>query len=133
MDSNETNSLIKKIKSGFTSITSKEDCTISQGQFILALAAVLLASVLVNLWIRVINNFAFNFLKLDQDSLFWSLIVALIATGILVLFLVIAFDENTSNQIKGNLTGLTFGSTVTNNSNFAPNDGSDIDNFNNNS
>ena len=92
----------------------------SFGAFVAALCAVLLGAVLVNLWIRVINNFAYNFLGLNENSFVWSLIVALIATGILVLYITTILEENLSNQVKSNITGLTFGGTASNVTNNSP-------------
>ena len=54
--------------------------------FIKALAAILLGSVLVNLWIRVINNFTYQFLNLNQESTFWAFMIAIFFTGLLILY-----------------------------------------------
>ena len=106
---------------------STKDCsTITTSQFILALVAVLLGAILVNLWIRVINNFNFNFLGLNQDSFWWTLLIALIFTGILVAYIAIAFDDDTSNQIKSKISGLSLSGTVANTANFVPADTSDF-------
>ncbi len=102
------------------------NCGISTTQFILALVAVLLGAILVNLWIRVINNFNFNFLGLNQDSFWWTLLIALVFTGVLVAYIAIAFDEDTSHQIKAKISGLSLGGTVANSSNFVPADTSDF-------
>ena len=104
----ETSNLIKN--KTFNAI--KQYCVNDFGSFIAALVAVLLGAVLVNLWIRVINNFAYNFLNLNENSFFWSLVVALIATGILILYVTTILEENLSNQIKSNITGVTFGTTA---------------------
>jgi hypothetical protein len=106
---------------------SVKDCnTITTSQFILALVAVLLGAILVNLWIRVINNFNFNFLGLNQDSFWWTLLIALTFTGVLIAYIAIAFDDDTSNQIKARISGLSLSGTVANSSNFVPNDTSDF-------
>jgi len=106
-----------------------DNCGISLSTFVLALAAVLLGAILVNLWIRVINNLAYNLLGYNPDSFFVALIVALLATGVLVAYIFIAFDDENGNQIKAQLTGLGFVSVNT--SNFSPGDG-DMDNGNGN-
>jgi len=97
-----------------------DNCGISLSTFVLALAAVLLGAVLVNLWIRVINNLAYNLLGYNPDSFWVALIVALLATGVLVAYIFIAFDDDHGNQLKAQLTGLGFVSVNT--SNFSPGD-----------
>ncbi len=92
----------------------------SFGAFVAALFAVLLGAVLVNLWIRVINNFAYNYLGLNENSFIWSLVVALVATGILVLYITTILEENLSNQVKSNITGVTFGGAIANVTNNSP-------------
>jgi len=116
---NDTSSLIKSgapklLKASKTSALTEviKTCNPSFGAFIAALVAVLLGAVLVNLWIRVINNFAYNFLNLNENSFFWALIVALIATGLLILYITTILEENLSNQVKSNLTGVAFGGTA---------------------
>lgn len=104
---NDTSSLIKN-----GALKAFKNCNPSFGAFISALVAVLLGAVLVNLWIRVINNFAYNFLKLNENSFFWTLVVALIATGLLILYITTILEENLSNQVKSNLTGVAFGGTA---------------------
>lgn len=76
--------------------------------FIKALIAVLLGSVLVNLWIRVINNFTYHTLRLCQDSTFWAVIIAVVATGLLVIYIIFILDENSSCQVKQQMTGVSF-------------------------
>ena len=60
--------------------------TLAEFPFIEALLAVILAWVLVALWERVIENFAFGTLGLDPESSFHALIVAVVATIIFVAF-----------------------------------------------
>lgn len=95
--------------------------------FIKALVAVLLGAVLVNLWIRVINNFTYHTLKLDPDSFPWALVIALVCTGLLVIYIIFILDEDTSLQIRQNMTGVTY-ATITginnNMNNFDSGDGS---------
>jgi glycerol uptake facilitator-like aquaporin len=76
--------------------------------FIKALIAVLLGAVLVNLWIRVINNFTYHTLKLSQDSTFWAIIIAVIATSFLVIYIIFVLDNDTSLQLRQNMTGVSF-------------------------
>ncbi len=75
--------------------------------FILALVAILLGSVLVNLWIRVINNFAYQTLGLNQDSTFWALIIALFFTTILIVYIIFVLEDDLSKAVKQNMTGIT--------------------------
>ncbi len=121
---------------------SKTDECVSFGLFIGALFAILLVSVLANLWIRVINNIAFNLSNkpfFSADSIWWSLIVALIITGVFVAYVFLAFDNDTSNALKTRIVGITGGggaSTAANVSNIAPepndNDIGDLDGSANN-
>jgi hypothetical protein len=76
--------------------------------FIKALIAVLLGSVLVNLWIRVINNFTYHTLKLSQDSTMWAVIIAVLATTILVIYIIFILDEDSGCQVKQQMTGVSF-------------------------
>ena len=76
--------------------------------FIKALVAVLLGSVLVNLWIRVINNFTYHTLRLCQDSTFWAVVIALTATAFLVIYIIFILDENSGCQVKQQMTGVSF-------------------------
>jgi hypothetical protein len=98
---------------------------VSFGLFIGALFAILLVSVLANLWIRVINNLAFNTFKhpfLNPDSFWWSIIVALIITGIFVGYVFLAFDNETSNALRTRLVGISGGGAAAANvSNIEPN------------
>lgn len=75
--------------------------------FILALIAILLGSILVHLWIRVINNFAFQTLGLNQDSTFWTFIIALFFTTILVVYIIFVLEDDVSKSVKRNMTGIT--------------------------
>jgi hypothetical protein len=75
--------------------------------FVLALVAILLGSTLVNLWIRVINNFAYNTLGLNQDSTFWALLIALFFTTILIVYIIIVLDDNVGKAVKQSMTGIT--------------------------
>ena len=116
---------------------SKTDDCVSFGLFIGALFAILLVSVLANLWIRVINNLAFNSITFfgntkffNADNVWWSAIVALIVTGIFVGYVFLAFDNDTSNALRTRIVGITGGggaSAAANVSNIEPND-SDINN-----
>lgn len=89
-------------------------CDYNNTVFIKALVAILLGSVLVNLWIRVVNNFAYNTLKLNSETTRWPLVVALVATAILILYIAIFLDEDTKNQVKRTLTGVAFGNAASN-------------------
>jgi hypothetical protein len=75
--------------------------------FVLALIAILLGSVLVNLWIRVINNFAFHTLGLNQDSAFWAIIIAVFFTTILIVYIIFVLNDDLSKAVKQNMTGIT--------------------------
>jgi hypothetical protein len=96
-----------------------DNCNIGFWVFFAALFAVLLVSVLANIWIRVINNLAFNYFGLNQESFFWTLLVALILTGIFIAYIFLAFDEDSSNALKSRIVGLNFGTAV-NTSNISP-------------
>ena len=80
--------------------------------FVLALVAILLGSVLVNLWIRVINNFTYQTLGLKQESTFWALVIAMTMTAVLVVYIIMVLDDNTSCAVKQNITGVAFASSV---------------------
>ena len=84
--------------------------------FVKALVAVIIGAVLVNLWIRVINNFTYHTLKLNPDSTFWAIMIALITTGLLVIYIIFILDEDTSCQIKQNITGVSFTAAASNSS-----------------
>ncbi len=92
--------------------------------FIKALVAVLLGAVLVNLWIRFINNFTYHTLNLNPDSTFWAIIIALFFTGLLVIYIIFILDEDTSLQIRQSMTGVTYATItgINNNMNFGNDD-----------
>lgn len=90
---------------------SSSNC-VSFGLFIGALFAILLVSVLANLWIRVVNNFAYNYLRLNQDSFWWATLVALIATGIFTGYVFLAFDNETSNALRTRIVGISGGGSA---------------------
>lgn len=90
----------------------EECCTTSHWTFVLALVAILLGSVLVNLWIRVINNFTYHTLKLNPDSTTWAFIIALLATGVLVLYVALVLDDDTSNSVKQSITGVSYAAVM---------------------
>lgn len=75
--------------------------------FVTALVAIILSSVLVNLWIRVINNFTTHTLGLNPDSTGWALLAAAFFTVILVVYVIIILDEDTSKAVKQSMTGIT--------------------------
>jgi hypothetical protein len=110
---------------------TKDTQCVSFGLFIGALFAILLVSVLANLWIRVVNNLAYNYFRLNQDSFWWASLVAIIATGIFVGYVFLAFDNETSNALRTRIVGISGGgggaaaANVSNISNIEPND-SDI-------
>lgn len=90
----------------------KGDCHATHWTFVKALVAILLGSVLVNLWIRVINNFTYHTLKLNPDSFVWATVIALVCTGFLVLYIAVILDEDTSVQVRQTMTGVAFVSTA---------------------
>ncbi len=75
--------------------------------FVLALVAILLGSVLVNLWIRVINNFTYQTLGLNPDSTFWALLIALFFTTLLIVYIIVVLNDDLSKAVKQNMTGIT--------------------------
>ena len=87
-------------------------CEDNNGQFIKALFAIVLGALLVNLWLRVINNFFFNFLNLSQESLLWALFIALLFTGLLIIYVVFILDDETSLSVKRSLTGIAAASAA---------------------
>ena len=107
-------------------------CSISHSQFVFALIAIILAAVLINLWIRVINNFVYTFLKYSSDSFWVALIVALVATGILIIYIVVILDEDTSLQMKSKISGLSLGGAIANATNFDLGGDGGLDDSNNN-
>lgn len=103
-------------------IKSKTGCDDSNFTFITALVAIILGSLLTVLWVRFINNFTFNFLKLNQDSTLVTLVIALIATGVLIIYIVFILDDETSTYIKSHLTGIAFTGSSNNTSNIVTSD-----------
>jgi len=102
------------------------DCDDKKFLFVKALIAIILGSVLVNLWIRVINNFTYHTLKLSPDSTTWAIIIALIATSFLVIYVIFILDNDTSVQVRHTLTGVAFTSTAANGSITGVNASSDL-------
>jgi hypothetical protein len=80
--------------------------------FVTALVAILLGAVLVNLWIRVINNFTYHTLGLDQDSTFWAIIVAVFFTIILIVYIIFVLEDNTGKAVKQSMTGISVSGIV---------------------
>lgn len=83
--------------------------------FIKALIAVLIGALLVQLWVRFVNNFTFQTLKLNPDSTFWTLLIALFFTGLLVIYVIFILDEETGKQIRERITGVSFTTITANN------------------
>ena len=75
--------------------------------FVTALVAIILSSVLVNLWIRVINNFTTHTLGLNPDSTGWALLAAIFFTAVLIVYIIFILDEDTSKAVKQNMTGIS--------------------------
>jgi hypothetical protein len=94
--------IISKVKLDEKGISDDENWN-----FVTALVAILLGAVLVNLWIRVINNFVFHTLSLDQDSTFWALVVAAFFTIILVVYIIFVLDDDTGKSVKQSMTGIS--------------------------
>lgn len=94
---------------------------ISVGTFTLALVAILGGSILVVLWVRFINNFTFQFLKLNENSALISFLIAIIATGVLVGYIFI-LDDSVSGQLKSHMSGLSFATISTTSSNIVNNE-----------
>lgn len=112
-------------------ISKDDNCGVSFWVFFAALFAILLVSVLANIWIRVINNLAFNYFNLNPDSFWWTLLVALILTGIFIGYIFLAFDEDNGNALRTRIVGLNFGgSTAANATNISP-DNNELQNFDN--
>lgn len=100
----------------------QNDCNgISVGNFTLALVAILGGSILVVLWVRFINNFTFQFLKLNEDSTLIAFVIALIGTGVLVAYIFI-LDDSVSGQLKRHLSGLNFAAVSSNSANIVTNE-----------
>lgn len=77
---------------------------VAEATFIEAMLAIIIAWILVALWQRVIDNFAYNRLGLDHNSTFHAFIVALVATVILISFTFSVSDAST-DVIVGDTTG----------------------------
>jgi hypothetical protein len=80
--------------------------------FVTALVAILLGAVLVNLWIRVINNFVYHTLGLDQDSTFWALLAAVFFTIVLIVYIIFVLDDNTGKSVKQSMTGIAVSGVI---------------------
>lgn len=94
--------LFNKKKDGEKSVSVDENWS-----FVTALVAIILSSVLVNLWIRVINNFTTHTLGLNPDSTGWALLAAIFFTTVLIVYIIFILDEDTSKAVKQNMTGIT--------------------------
>ena len=97
--------IFKKVLN-FKKIDEKSIADDENWNFVTALVAILLGAVLVNLWIRVINNFAYETLGLDQNSTFWALIVAVFFTIILVVYIIFVLEDDTGKAVKQSMTGI---------------------------
>lgn len=75
--------------------------------FVTALVAIILSSVLVNLWIKVINNFTTHTLGISSDSTGWALLAALFFTVVLIVYIIFALDDDTGKAVKQNITGIS--------------------------
>lgn len=71
------------------------------------LFVITLGWILVQLWQRPIENFAYNSLGLNKDSVYHTFIVALVATAIFLIF-VFNFDAILGNIVENDVTGNNF-------------------------
>ena len=94
--------MFNKKKDGEKSVSIDENWS-----FVTALVAIILSSVLVNLWIKVINNFTTHTLGLNPDSTGWALLAAIFFTTVLIVYIIFVLDEDTSKAVKQNMTGIT--------------------------
>lgn len=68
------------------------------------LAAVLIGWILVELWVRAIDNFTFNCLGLDRNSPMQTFLIALILTGLFIGYvMMIGDDEDTAKSAVSQL------------------------------
>ena len=73
--------------------------------FVIILIIVIVSWILVELWKKVIDNFAYNTLGMDKNSTVHSLIVAVTIT--LIFVVVVIFMKDKGLKIHNNLMGLT--------------------------
>lgn len=71
------------------------------------LFVITLGWLLVQLWQRPLENFAYNSLGLNKDSTYHTFIVALVATAIFLVF-VFNFDAILGNIVQDDVTGNSF-------------------------
>lgn len=104
----KSNVIETEIQEGVPKVIEDSCVNTSHWTFVLALVAILIGAILVNLWIRFINNFTYHTLKLNPDSTTWALVIALLATGILILYISLVLDDDTSKAVKQSITGVSF-------------------------
>jgi hypothetical protein len=88
-------------------LTKDEEDSILNTNFIKALVAIIIASIIVPLWVRFIINFSTNVFNLNPDSARWSFLIALFFTGFLILYVVLILDEDTKRSVQGTIAGIS--------------------------
>lgn len=72
--------------------------------FIDVLLVIIVGWVLVALWSRVVDNITFNYLKLNKDSVYHTLLIAIVTTAIFLVF-VFSFDNAMGNIVEQEISG----------------------------
>ena len=82
-----------------------KSCNPSNAEFVKALIAITLVSILVSLWSRAIINLTSHTLGFGENSTIGFTIVAIILTIILIIYILFILDSETSNSVKATLVG----------------------------
>ena len=85
-------------------IINTEAEELSSDLFIKILIAIIIAWILIKLWSRVIEDFAYGVMKLNRTSVFDSLILATVISLLLILFIALIPE---SDSIRRQLTGIS--------------------------
>lgn len=80
------------------------DLFITDLSYVDMLFVIVLGWILVQLWQRPIDNFTFNTLQLNKDSVYHTFIIALVATAIFLVF-VFNFDSILGNIVENDVSG----------------------------
>ena len=86
-------------------ITPKGDCRNENIDFVKALIAITLVSILVSIWSRAVINFTSYTLGFGEHNTWAFAMVALVLTVILIIYVLIILDTETSKSVRATLVG----------------------------
>lgn len=94
-----------KVLNSVDAVGIKGDCRNENIDFVKALIAITLVSILVSIWSRVVINFTSYTLGFGEHNTWAFAMVALVLTVILIIYVLIILDTETSKSVRATLVG----------------------------